>query len=93
MIDAKRREVFVPGPRALVPAELALGIRSDLRRRRSVRYRELLEAAGAEVPPDDDERHLPRARFHAALARDFGPVELLEPIYVRAPDAQEVAAR
>ena len=54
----------------------------------AVRYRDVLEAAGAEVPPDDDERHLPRARFHAALARDFGPVELVEPIYVRVPDAE-----
>jgi hypothetical protein len=43
------------------------------------------------VPPDDDERHLPRARFHAQLARDFGPAELLEPIYVRVPDAQPAA--
>ena len=36
-------------------------------------------------PPDDDERHLPRARFHAELARDFGPVELVEPLYVACP--------
>ena len=43
------------------------------------------------MPPDEDERHLPRARFHAALARDFGPVELVEPLYVRLPDAVEVA--
>jgi hypothetical protein len=43
------------------------------------------------VPPDDDERHLPRARFHAELAHEFGPVELLEPIYVRLPDAQPAA--
>ena len=34
----------------------------------AVRYRDVLEAAGAVVPPDEDERHLPRARFHAALA-------------------------
>jgi hypothetical protein len=43
------------------------------------------------VPPDEDERHLPRARFHAELARDFGPVELVEPLYVRLPDAVEVS--
>ena len=53
----------------------------------------MLEALGAEVPPDDDERHLPRARFHAALARDFGPAEALEPIYVRVPDAEPSVAR
>ena len=57
----------------------------------ALRYRETLEAAGAVVPPDDDERHLPRARFHAQLARDFGPAELVEPLYVRVPDAVEAA--
>jgi hypothetical protein len=55
----------------------------------AVRYRELLEAAGAVVPPDEDERHLPRARFHAALAGELGPVELVQPLYVRLPDAVE----
>ena len=53
----------------------------------AVRYRGVFEAAGAEVPPGDDPRHLPRARFHAQLARDFGAAELVEPIYLRAPDA------
>ena len=41
----------------------------------AVRYRDVLEESGAVVPPDADERHVPRARFHAQLARDFGPVE------------------
>jgi tRNA threonylcarbamoyladenosine biosynthesis protein TsaB len=91
VVDAKRREVFVPGPRALAPAELAIATGAVCVGDGAVRYRDVLEAAGAEVPPDDDERHLPRARFHAALARDFGPAELLEPIYVRAPDARPAA--
>ena len=56
-----------------------------------IRYRDVFEQAGAVVPPDDDERHLPRARFHAELATGFGPVELVEPLYVRLPDAVEVA--
>ena len=43
------------------------------------------------MPADDDERHLPRARFHAELATGFGSVELVEPLYVRLPDAVEVA--
>ena len=93
VIDAKRREIFVPGPRVLAPAELAPEPGTVCVGDGAVRWREVLEEAGAVVPPDDDERHLPRARFHAALARDFGPAELLEPIYVRVPDAQEVAAR
>jgi hypothetical protein len=53
----------------------------------------VLEAAGAEIPPDDDPRHLPRARFHAALARDFGSPDAVEPIYVRVPDAEKALAR
>lgn len=91
VIDAKRREVFVPGPAALAPADLRLEPGTVCVGDGAVRYRELLEAAGAEVAPDDDERHLPRARFHVALAADFGPAELVEPLYVRAPDAQRSA--
>jgi hypothetical protein len=53
-----------------------------------VRYRTILEANGAEVPPDDDERHLPRARYHAQLAQDFGPAGEVEPLYLRIPDAE-----
>jgi hypothetical protein len=41
------------------------------------------------VPADDDERHRPRARFHAQLAHDFGDVDAIEPLYLRAPDAKE----
>jgi hypothetical protein len=52
------------------------------------RYRAVLEANGGEVPPDDDPRHVPHARFHARLAVTFGPVEAIEPVYVRAPDAE-----
>ena len=91
VIDAKRREVFVPGPRALAPEDLDLETGTVCVGDGAVRYRELLERAGAEVPPDDDERHLPRARFHAELARDFGPVDRVEPLYVRVPDAVEVS--
>jgi hypothetical protein len=40
------------------------------------------------VPPRESELHLPRARFHALLARDYGPADLVEPIYVRLPDAR-----
>ncbi|MBA2385082.1 MAG: tRNA (adenosine(37)-N6)-threonylcarbamoyltransferase complex dimerization subunit type 1 TsaB [Actinobacteria bacterium] len=87
VIDARRSEVFVAGPKALPPGELELEPGTLCVGNGAVRYRELLEALGAEVPPDEDERHLPRARFHAALARQFGPAERLQPLYVRAPDA------
>ncbi|MEJ7568579.1 MAG: tRNA (adenosine(37)-N6)-threonylcarbamoyltransferase complex dimerization subunit type 1 TsaB [Gaiellaceae bacterium] len=90
VIDAKRREIFVAGPRVLAPSDLVVEPGAILVGDGAIRYRELFEAAGAEVPADDDERHLPRARFHAALARDFVSAELLEPMYVRQPDAKAV---
>lgn len=93
VIDARRREVFtlVEGkPVAITPEDLG----NSLLQGRicvgdgAVRYREVLEAAGAEVPPDESELHVPRAGVHARLASNFGPAELVEPIYVRAPDAE-----
>ena len=97
VIDARRKEVFtledglpvVPAPgraRALDPSAACVGDGA-------VRYRALLEGAGATVPPDDDPRHVPWARQHAALATDFGPAELVEPIYLRAPDADKALER
>jgi tRNA threonylcarbamoyladenosine biosynthesis protein TsaB len=88
VIDARRREVFVPG-RVLAPAAVEiedgrLSVGSG-----AVRYRDVLAAKGAEIPPDADERHIPRARFHAALAREFGPAERIEPLYLRVPDADK----
>ncbi len=91
VIDAKRREVFVLGPSAIAPAELEVELGSIYVGDGAIRYRDVFEQAGAEVPPDDDERHLPRARFHADLATAFGPVELVEPLYVRVPDAVEAS--
>jgi tRNA threonylcarbamoyladenosine biosynthesis protein TsaB len=87
VIDARRREVFTAGPRAVRPEELELSAGAVCVGDGAVRYRAVLEAAGAEVPSDDDERHVPRARFHAQLAHGFGPAELVEPIYVRVPDS------
>jgi tRNA threonylcarbamoyladenosine biosynthesis protein TsaB len=91
VIDARRREVFVlqGEPRVLAPAELELETGTVCVGNGAVRYRAVLEAAGAEVPPDADERHLPRARFHAQLARDFGPAEAVEPLYLRVPDVDK----
>jgi tRNA threonylcarbamoyladenosine biosynthesis protein TsaB len=91
VIDAKRREVFVPGPRAVAPGELQVEPGAVYVGDGALRYRDIFERAGGQVPADGDERHLPRARFHAALARDFGPVDELEPLYVRLPAAVEVA--
>jgi tRNA threonylcarbamoyladenosine biosynthesis protein TsaB len=90
VVDARRREVFVPGegePRCIAPDELELEPGTVCVGDGALRYREVLEAKGALVPPGDDPAHVPRARFHAALAREFGPAELVEPVYVRVPDA------
>ncbi|HVM58418.1 MAG TPA: tRNA (adenosine(37)-N6)-threonylcarbamoyltransferase complex dimerization subunit type 1 TsaB [Gaiellaceae bacterium] len=94
IVDARRREIFalVGGePRALAPADLDVAEGALCIGNGAVRYRTLLEEKGAVVPPDDDERHLPRARFHAALAGALGPVEAIEPLYVREPDAARSA--
>ena len=95
VIDARRREVFVfqGEPRVLAPAELQLAPGTLCVGNGAVRYRAVLEQAGAEIPPDADERHLPRARFHAQLARDFGLAEAVEPLYLRLPDADTTVAR
>jgi tRNA threonylcarbamoyladenosine biosynthesis protein TsaB len=90
MIDAKRREVFttVDGePRVLAPQELELDDGTLCVGDGAKRYRSLLEARGADVPPDDDDRHLPRACFLVTLAGEPGSVDELEPLYLRVPDA------
>ncbi len=92
VIDARRGEVFVPGPAAVAPAELDLEPGTVCVGDGAVRYRDVLERSGAVVPPDESALHLPRARLHAALARGFGPADAVEPVYVRAPDAAEPRA-
>ena len=89
VIDARRSEVFT-----LVDGEPAVLAPADLRGELcvgdgAVRYRDVLESNGAVVPPDDDERHLPRARFHARLIGELRDVDEIEPLYLRAPDAKE----
>jgi tRNA threonylcarbamoyladenosine biosynthesis protein TsaB len=93
VIDARRREVFVPGPAAVPPGDLDVDPGTVCVGDGARRYRDVLEGLGVVVPPDDDERHVPRARFHAALAEAFGDAEALEPIYVRVPDAEKSVAR
>jgi tRNA threonylcarbamoyladenosine biosynthesis protein TsaB len=91
VIDGKRKEVFtlVDGAPAVVrPDELRVAAGTVCVGDGAVRYRDLLERAGAEVPPDGSELHVPRASFHAALAGDFGPAESVEPLYLRVPDAE-----
>ncbi|HKY25150.1 MAG TPA: tRNA (adenosine(37)-N6)-threonylcarbamoyltransferase complex dimerization subunit type 1 TsaB [Gaiella sp.] len=87
VIDARRGEVFVPGPTAVKPEDASVDGHLCLGDG-AVRYRAVLEANGAIVPSDDDPRHKPRAALHVELATAFGPVDAIEPIYVRAPDAK-----
>jgi hypothetical protein len=46
----------------------------------------VIEAAGGLVPPEGSELHMPRARFHAELAGEFGLPDLIQPMYLRVPD-------
>ena len=91
VIDARRREVFalVDGePAVLPPTDLAVAEGTVFVGDGARRYRRELEARGGLVPEDDDERHLPRARFHVALAGELRPVDEIEPLYLRVPDAE-----
>jgi len=95
VIDAGRREIFsLVGrePACLKPDELVPAVGTVCVGDGAVRYRSLLEAGGAEIPPDESEVHVPRARFHAALAAVFGPAEQVEPLYLRVPDAERSVA-
>jgi tRNA threonylcarbamoyl adenosine modification protein YeaZ len=94
LIDAKRREIFTQqdGEVVALPAAAFEAPGRTCVGDGAIRYRDHLEHTEAEVPPDDSEVHVPRARFHAQLARDFVPAELVEPIYIRAPDADRMLA-
>ncbi len=91
VIDAGRREVFTlleGEPSVCAPDRVPVGLCVG---DGALRYRSALEERGADVPPDDDERHLPRARFHALLATRFGPADAVAPLYLRIPDAEAKA--
>ena len=91
IIDAGRREVFTrvkDEPVAVAPQELELEPGTLCVGDGALRYRIALEERGAEIPDDSDERHRPRARFHAELAKRFGPPDEVEPLYLRIPDAE-----
>jgi tRNA threonylcarbamoyladenosine biosynthesis protein TsaB len=90
VIDARRKEVFVAGPRAVRWERLEVEAGRAYVGDGALLYRERIESLGGEVP-GDEELHVPRADNHARLARDFGPAELVEPLYVRVPDAERAA--
>ena len=90
VIDARRREVFalLGEPRVLRPEDLELPPGTRCVGDGAVRYREVFEAHGADVPPDGDPVHLPSAGLLAAHAGEFGAADEVAPLYVRSPDAR-----
>lgn len=96
VIDGKRREIFtlVAGePACVAAAEFEVEPGKTYVGDGAVRYRDEIDGHGGVVPADDAAEHVPWARHHALLARDFGPGEAAEPIYLRAPDAERAARR
>jgi tRNA threonylcarbamoyladenosine biosynthesis protein TsaB len=91
VIDAKRGEVFAlleGEARCSRPDELDFAPGTVLVGDGALRYRASLEEQSAVIPPDESDQHVPRARFHASLARAFGSAEAIQPIYLRIPDAE-----
>lgn len=105
VIDARRGEAFaalhspagevVWGPVVVSPAQLAERVRALDERPLAagdgaLRFRQELEAAGAEVPPDEEPAHQLSARHVCRLAGGEDPVgpEAVEPVYLRRPDAE-----
>ena len=96
VIDGRRGEVFTVEegmPVVRVPELVRVDSGGILVGDGAVLYRADFEARGADVPPDDDHRHIPWARHTAALAKDFGPADGAEPIYLRVPDAEKALNR
>jgi tRNA threonylcarbamoyladenosine biosynthesis protein TsaB len=92
VIDGRRGEVFTLEagvPVVLKPEQVKVGPGGTYVGDGAVLYRAELEACGAQIPADDDSRHIPWARHTAALAKDFGPADGAEPIYLRLPDAEK----
>jgi tRNA threonylcarbamoyl adenosine modification protein YeaZ len=96
VVDARRHEVFTlqdGAPACLTATGLVVERGRAYVGDGAVRYREQIAAGGGTVPPDDAPEHVPWARHHAALARDFGAADEAQPIYLRVPDAEKAIAR
>jgi len=87
VLDARRGEVFTTGPRVCKPEELDVAGQT-LVGDGAIRYRALFEERGATIPPDADGAHVPDPLLLVERAGAFGRAELVEPLYVRDPDAK-----
>jgi tRNA threonylcarbamoyladenosine biosynthesis protein TsaB len=96
LIDGRRGEVFTLHnsiPVVVEPGDMKVQEGVTYVGDGAVLYRAELEGRGADIPPDDDPRHIPWARHTAARARDFGPADRAQPIYLRVPDAEKALQR
>jgi tRNA threonylcarbamoyladenosine biosynthesis protein TsaB len=82
VLDARRGEVFAPGPTVCAPDALDVAGKVLLGDG-AIRYREIFERRGAVVPADDDPAHVPDVALLVEHARAD-----VEPLYVRDPDAK-----
>ena len=87
VLDARRGEVFSTGPTVGRPEDLSVAGKT-LVGDGALRYRELFEGLGARIPPDSDDAHLPDPMLLVERAGPFGAAALVEPLYVRDPDAK-----
>jgi tRNA threonylcarbamoyladenosine biosynthesis protein TsaB len=85
----ERWEEFVAAPEALAERVAELGETPLAAGDGAVRFRDLLEAAGVRVAPDESQAHAVRALHVCRLAAAVQPVapEAVLPNYLRAPDA------
>ena len=104
VLDAKRNEAFaalyegeteVWAPFVCPPGDLGERVRKELRGviavgDGAVRFRDELDASGAEIPPDEDGVHRLRARHVCLLAAkaEARPLAEIKPTYLRRPDAE-----
>jgi tRNA threonylcarbamoyladenosine biosynthesis protein TsaB len=82
VLDARRNEVFAPGPRVCRPEELDVAGQT-LVGDGALRYRALFEERGAHIPPDGDDAHVPDPLLLVEHAGND-----VAPLYVRDPDAK-----
>ncbi|MDQ3867532.1 MAG: tRNA (adenosine(37)-N6)-threonylcarbamoyltransferase complex dimerization subunit type 1 TsaB [Actinomycetota bacterium] len=91
VVDARRGEVFTEEGGVLLvvlPDDLGVERGRTYVGDGAVRYRAAIAGRGGLVPPDESPLHVPWARHHVALAREYGFSSALEPIYLRVPDAE-----